>query len=131
MRVLSIACLMAVFVGHAQVADARPTLVDVPEQDKSTTYIRTHIDLPLADLLPGNYGHMSYLDKAKHKAALTGVYFASNDATQRNDAKFQDTVLDGAVAVSSAQMNTRFYGSLIIFAAGCMLYLGMTIRRYP
>lgn len=96
---------------------------------------QTSTHLPTSALALGEPVEAQRLDSAKNRAAQQGIYVAATDIVM-TDGKFTDTMLEANVvsfgAIQNADpMNLRFYGSLLIFAAGCMMYVGLTVRRHP
>lgn len=92
--------------------------------------------LPVEHLIPATGYELYTFDSAKAEAEANGIFVATNTSVQ-NDMKFGAGALEanvvtiGANAGSLDPMNLRFYGSLLIFAAGCIMYLGLTVRRHP
>lgn len=131
MRFLSFVAVFMGFVVPGHLALAASTSFDAPEIEGPSVRMQATVDLPLEQLILGHGMHLNSLDEAKVKAAETGMYFAANNGLYQNDTEFKAAIIDSGPARSNAYMNLRFYGALLVFAAGCMMYLGLTVRRYP
>ena len=89
--------------------------------------------LALRDLVP-TAGGIAYLalDSYKLRADTEGLVYAAADMPEtKTDAMPTAAVAQLQAERTARDMNYKFYGSLLVFAAGCMMWLGLSIRRNP
>ena len=102
------------------------------ERDTHDPAAAPSMRIPLSDLAPlaGSASDLA-LDMFKNRADAAGnIFYAANEFRSKSDVIQTAAVADVGPAGLS-DMNVRFYGSLLIFAAGCMMWLGLAIRRNP
>lgn len=136
MRFAVFAAVTAMFAGLTGPATAALDAVTVPQMHPAPVSAQTLQHLPSEAMSLGDDIELSAIDRAKMLAETQGIYVAASQ-TVLTDGKFAEaTALEANVVTLQSlghidPMNLRFYGTLLIFAAGCMMYLGLTIRRHP
>jgi len=133
MRIRAIATAVALLTGLS--AQAAP----IHDQELIDGLTPSHITevlplgLTLRDLVP-TAGGVAYLalDTYKARANVEGLVYAEADiSTTKTDAMPTAAVAQIQAEQAARDMNYQFYGSLLVFAAGCMMWLGLSIRRNP
>lgn len=102
------------------------TSTDVPEP------VQPHLNLPqqsMTVLLPTEgFGHLA-VDAVKQRANDM-VYMAANvGAATKSDAVIEANVAQLQAEAAANNLNTQFYGGILIFAAGCLMWLGLLQQR--
>lgn len=134
MRTSVAASLTAFAIGLAATA-ANANLVNDNaglHQPRIETAAEAQIRIPVRDLAV-TAGGATYLalDAAKKQADEGLVFYAANEVATAAKSDAIETAAVAQFGAPAIDMNTRFYGSLLIFAAGCMMWLGLAVRRHP
>ena len=134
MRTSVAACLTFFAFGLSATA-ANANLVNDNDglfQPRIETAAEAQIRIPVRDLA-STAGGSAYLalDAAKAKADEGHVFYAANEVATAQKSDAIETAAVAEFGAPAIDMNTRFYGSLLIFAAGCMMWLGLAVRRHP
>ena len=106
--------------------------VDTIELNAERPASVAELRLPFADLAAatGTASHLA-IDKFKSQNERAGLFYAANELRSKSDAIQTAAVAEIGGSAQGVDMNVRFYGSLLIFAAGCMMWLGLAVRRHP
>ena len=131
MRICQVAAAATAAVMLFSGAAGAAALSDVPAATTDRAGAATTLDLPLEAMILDDRKRAFAVDRLKARADLKGISYASNEAAFETRIKREVTVVDASSAAAIDNMNVRFYGSLLVFAAGCLMYLGVTVRRYP